>query len=234
MKNLWLVGASLLCFQTLSAAPICLTGTLASYESLGAGGCTIGANTLASFTTLTGSTGGTPISPLDIAITPVGGTTNPGLMFQLSLTANANQTYEGIFDYVISGATYSADALTLSNSSETGNGAVSDVQNFCAGGSFGPDGVSGCTGTTSGALVTIDGAQNMDNAALPSPNLLSITDDIVVDSGGLGSASAGTFADQFTAAPVASGVPEPATYLLSAAGIALAAFGLRKRRIAHE
>jgi PEP-CTERM motif len=229
MKYLLLLGAGLLGLQTLSATPICMTGSLATYESLGAGGCTIGANTLASFITLTGSSGGTAISPGLITITPLGGTTNPGLMIQISQTANTNQTLEAIFDYMISGTAYTADTLTLSGSSETGNGGVSDVQNLCAGGAFGPDGVHGCRNLTD-TLITIDGFQNMDHASWASPQLLSVTDDIVVDSGGVGTASAGTFVDQFTAT---AGVPEPGTYLLFGVGIAVVALRLRERRIAH-
>jgi hypothetical protein len=233
MKYLLLLGASLLGLQTLSATPMCMTGSLAAYESLGAGGCTIGANTLASFITLTGSSGGTAISPGAITITPIGGTTNPGLMIQLTQTANANQTLEAIFDYMISGAAYTADMLTLSGSSETGNGDVTDIQNFCEGGSFGPDGVDGCT-KPNGALVTDDGVQNMDNASLASPHLLSITDDIVIDSGGTGSASGGTFVDQLNATPLTTGTPEPGTTcLLLGAGLAVAALRWREKRIAH-
>jgi hypothetical protein len=118
--------------------------------------------------------------------------------------------------------------LTLSNSSETGNGDVTDTQNFCEGGSFGPDGVDGCAGT-SGALITVDGAQNTDHAALQSASLLSITDDIIVDSGGTGSASGGTFVDQLNPP---TGVPEPGTYLLFSAGI-ITALLWRGKRTAH-
>jgi hypothetical protein len=233
MKHLFVLAASLFCLPMLSAAPICTTGTLLSYENLGAGGCTIGTNTLASFTTLTGSAGTTAISPGAITIRPGGSTTNPALTFQFSQTANPGQTEEAIFDYAISGAAYIADMLSLSNSSESGNGGVSDAQNFCAGGSFGSNGVSGCTGTTSGGLVTIDGAQNTDHATLTSPHLLSITDDIVVDSGGVGTASGGIFVDQFTATAIPTGAPEPATYLLFSTGIAVAALRHKKGRLAH-
>lgn len=231
MKYLFLLGASLLGLQTLSAAPICMTGTLASYESLGAGGCTIGANTLASFTTLALTFGTAAIAPGAITIAPLGGATNPGLTFTFSQTATTGQTLEAIFDYMISGPAYTMDTLTLSGSSETGNGDVTDTQNFCAGGSFGPDGVDGCTGPANGALITDDGLQNIDQKTLASPHLVSITDDIIVDSGGVGSASGGTFVDQLTAT---TGVPEPGTtFLLSGAGIALAALRFRKRSIGH-
>ena len=229
MKYLFLLGASLFCFQTLSATPICMTGTLATYESLGAGGCTIGANTLASFTTLALTYGTAAIAPGSITIAPVGGTTNPGLTFTFSQTASTGQTLEAIFDYMISGAAYTMDTLTLSGGSETGNGDVTDTQNFCEGGSFGPDGVDGCTGPANGALITVDGAQNMDQSLLASPLLLSITDDIIVDSGGVGSASAGTFVDQLNAT---TGVPEPATYLLFSVGI-IAILLWRGKRTAH-
>ncbi len=179
----------------------------------------IGANTVASFVTLTGSTGGTPISPTAVTIMPTGGTANPELTFGVSLTASAPNVDEAIFNYNISGPAYLTDVITLSGSSETGNGDVTDVQNYCVSGHFGPDGVDGCTGLSSGALVTIDGVQQTDNTSFSGPTSLSITDDFVLDSGGTGSATGGTFADQFTAT---GATPEPGAFLLTGTGLVCA------------
>lgn len=219
MKHILLL-AGLCLLKVASAAPVCIDGSLASYEALGASGCTIGANTLASFMGLTGTTGATEIDPTLVMIDPDGGTGNPSLTFMVNKSASAGTVFETIFDYVISGPAYTAESITLSGSSETVDGAVTDVQNNCAGGFFGPDGVDGCTGTA-GSLLTLDGVQNMDQTSFASPTSIAVTDDFTVDGGTAGTASGGTFVDQFSAT---TGTPEPGTWLLTAAGLAFAGY----------
>jgi len=218
-----LIVATFGVLELACASSICTTGTLASYEALGAGGCEIGGDTIASFTTISGITGATPINPSLVAITPSGGTTDPVLTFDVSQTANAGSLLEAIFTYVISGPdNFTTDMTTLSNSSETVDGDVSDTQDYCVGGRFGADGVDGCTGSTSGALLTLDGIQNTDQGSFAGATTLSITDDFVLDGGTAGTASGGIFADQFTAT---STVPEPnGIFLLSALGLVFAGF----------
>jgi hypothetical protein len=148
---------------------------------------------------------------------------DPELTFSVSLTATNPTLLESIFTYTISGPAFTSDTITLSGSSETADGDVSDIQNYCIGGSFGPDGVTGCNGSTSGALLTLDGIQNTDNTSIASVSLLSITDDFVLDGGQAGTASGGTFVDQYTATST-SPVPEPGPFLLTATGLALSAF----------
>ena len=228
MKQLLLVVFGLVGVQAAFATPLCGTGSLASYIALGSGGCTIGADTITSFATLAPNY--TPISTTLITVMPAGGTTNPELTFSFSQTANAPATLEAFFTYTISGPTFLTDVITVSNSSETGNGDVTDTQNYCVGGHFGMDGVDGCTGSTSGALAVVDGSGlQTDNANFPaSTHSLNITDDFVVDSGGTDSASGGTFADQFT---TTTATPEPGAFVLTGAGLALAA--LRRFRGIH-
>ena len=130
---------------------------------------------------------------------------------------------ESIFTYMISGPALTSDTITLSGSEETGNGGVSDIQNYCVGGSFGRDGVTACNGAMSGTLLTLAEIQNTDDISFAGASSLSITDDFVLDSGGPGTASGGTFADQY-AATSTSPVPEPGAFLLTAIGLALAVF----------
>ncbi|MGA8026016.1 MAG: hypothetical protein WB992_02650 [Bryobacteraceae bacterium] len=199
-----------------SSGPVCASGTLASYILLGSGGCTIGGNVLYDFHVDSGTAGATPIAPSSITITPFGGSYNLGLTESVGLTANAGKQLEAIFTYEISGEKYVGDSVTLSGSSETGDGGVTDIQNYCAGGKFGPGGVTGCTGNP-GNLTTLDGVQNYDSSAYGAGTPLSVTDDFDLDGGLGGSASGGTFTDGFTA------VPEPFSFLLTGIGIALAA-----------
>jgi hypothetical protein len=155
-------------------------------------------------------------------ISPSGGSFNPELTFTLSQTASANQTYESFFTYDISGLAYIGDAINLSGSSESGNGDVTDTQTYCAGGHFGPDGVDGCTGSATNSLIAVDGVVQSASTTLSKPSAIAVTDDFVIDSGGLGSASGGVFSDQFAA------VPEPGVFFLTGTGLVLAL--LRKRK----
>jgi len=209
----WVSGILLLTMSS-SGASLCMNGSLASYIALGATGCTIGSNTVYDFQTVSGTAGATPIATLDVTIQPSGGSLTPELSMSLRASASANTELETIFTYRISGNSYIGSMITLSGSSETGDGGVTDVQTFCAGGTFGPDGLTGCTGSP-GTLLTLDGVQNQDSTALGPAGVLSITDDLVLDGGLAGSASGGAFADQFTA------VPEPLEILLAGLGLAL-------------
>jgi hypothetical protein len=223
MKYPVLLGAAVLCFGGAAFADtICASGTLASYEALGSSGCTIGTNTVASFQTLSGIFGATPVDPTAITITPIGGNFNPGLMVSLTDTADDGTLFEALFTYTISGNTYSEVDSTVSGTSSTGNGVVTFIQNNCAGGVFGPDGVTGCTGTPGSSLILGDGIAG--TSFMPNVPSVNATDDFTLDSGGTGTASGGTFTDVFSA------VPEPATYLLTGVGIAFAALRYRKTK----
>jgi hypothetical protein len=225
LKIGFLAIACLGLLRVASATPVCSTGTLAAYEALGSTGCNIGTVTVASFATLSGTNGATAINTGAVTVTPGGGTTDPELTFSFSLMATDPTLFESIFTYAIFGPDFTSDTITLSGSGETGNGGVSDIQNYCIGGSFGPDAVTGCNGSTSGTLLTLDGIQNTDTIPFASTSSLSITDDFVLDSGGPGTASGGTFADQYAAtATSTSPVPEPGAFLLTATGLALSVF----------
>jgi hypothetical protein len=203
----------------------CVAGSLASYVSLGATGCTVGTNVVSSFTILSGTTGATELSPGAVSIQPSGGTTDPQLQFILSETAQVPNLLETIFDYQIAGNPYIQSQIVLSNSSETVDGAVTDLQNICEDGNFGPDGVDGCPGV-SDELLTLDGIQNNDSTTLSALSFLSVTDDFTLDPGLAGSASGGVFTNQFTASTT---VPEPRmTGLLGALVLALAATSKRR------
>jgi hypothetical protein len=212
------------CLTPNVQAEACVAGSLAAYVSLGATGCTIGANVVSSFAVYSSGTfGATELPPSAVSIQPSGGTANP----QLTFTVNEQTPpfLETFFTYQISGNPYTQSQIDLSNSSETVDGAVTDIQNICEGGNFGPDGVTGCPGV-SDSLLTLDGVQNTDSTTLLAPSFLDVTDDFTLDPGTAGSASGGVFSDQFTASTT---VPEPRmTMLLGALGLALAATWKRR------
>jgi len=201
--------------SALAFSSPCAIGSLASYITLGASGCTVGSNTFFDFATVSGISRATEIPTSSVSVSPLGGSFDPGLTVTVNVSASADTLFEAIFTYRITGGSYTANAISLSNSSQTGDGAVTDTQNFCAGGTFGPDGVTGCTGKP-GALVAVNGVQNSDSAQFTSVSLLSITDDFVIDGGTAGTANGGTFTDRF------SSVPEPSSAFLLTIATAVA------------
>jgi hypothetical protein len=204
-----------------SATLPCISGTLASYEALGSSGCAIGADVFTSFANVPGTFGATEIDPALIFIAPSDGSNNPELTFNFTGMATAQQLLETIFTYQLSDSALLTGSISLANSSETGDGAVTDIQNLCAGGTFGPDGVDGCTGNSL-VLLTADGFQNSDSTSLGSVTAVAVTDDFTVDGGTIGSASGGQFSDSFTAESIVVTTPEPSsTWPLAVAAFAL-------------
>jgi hypothetical protein len=216
VRRLLLVPGFLFLAIQICSATTCTSGTLTDYLGLGSGGCTIGANTLSNFAILPGQDLATELGSGTVSITPGGGNFSPSLTFSTSQTASSGALLESIFTFDISGPSYTSSALSLSGASETVDGAVTNIENFCTGGSFGPDGVDGCTGTA-GSLLTLDGVQNTDQSPLGPASFLNVTNDFTLDGGTSGSASGGTFTDTFTA------TPEPASLLLALFGSALVA-----------
>jgi len=217
VKQFVLLISAIASLTQLCRGASCVSGTLASYIALGATGCTIGANNLSGFQTLSGLAGAISVSPADVTITPNGGALNPGITVGANASAAAGMQLELLFTYRISGNSYTGISINLADSRATGDGAVSDVNDYCAGGMFGPDGVSGCSGTAGSLVLLNSGSDLATFSAVPS---LNVTDDLTFDGGTMGSAAGGSITDRFTA------VPEPFTVLLTAAGIALA-LGLR-------
>jgi uncharacterized protein (TIGR03437 family) len=187
----WL-GAS----QMMSAAP-CAPGTLASYIALGAAGCTIGNNTLANFTQGSALGGTVNIPPSNLKIVPAGGNANPGIIVTGNVTAASGQVFSTLINYTISGSTYTTDAVTLSNTTATGNGAVTDIQNYCPNGNFqAPTFVAQCSGAAGpGSPLLVIG--NGDATANFSATTLGITHNLVIDGGLTGTASGAVIVDQF-------------------------------------
>lgn len=211
MKQFLLLASAMISIVQLCFGSACVSGTLASYIALGTGGCSIGTNTLSGFQTLSGAAFATPIDPGMITIAPLAG--SPGFTATFDATAGAGALAEALFTYRISGGPYGGSSINLTGSFATNDGSVTDVQNFCAGGSFGPDGLSNCTGLP-GTLIVLSAGN--DQATFPPATFLNVTDDFTLDGGTAGSASGGSITDRFTA------VPEPLTFLLTAMGLALA------------
>jgi hypothetical protein len=170
--------------------------------------------------------GATEITADAITVTPTGGTVDPGLTFTVTESAPANTILEALFGYSIAGGSYGGDSIALSGASQTADGSVTYIQNYCAGGTFAADGFSGCGGST-GSLLALYGVQNGDSTALSTVGPVSVTDDLTFDGGSSGTASGGVVADAFTAVPEPSGF-----FLMGLAGAVAAAW--KGRRLCGE
>ena len=182
--------------QLVSAAP-CVPGTLASYIALGAGGCTIGTNVLANFTQGSALNGAVNIPLAGLNVFPAGGASNPGIIVTGNITAGSGQVFSALINYTITGSTYTSDTVTLSNTTATGNGAVTDIQNFCLNGDFQAPyvrlWVPGGEGPGSPLVVLGNGSAT---ASLNATSL-GITHNLEIDSGITGTASGAVIIDQF-------------------------------------
>lgn len=233
MKQFALLAVALFgAIQLGSAAPICVNGSLSSYIALGSSGCMIGTNLFSQFTETSLLTGAMNIPPASLTVTPLGATTNPGLTFSGSVTATSGQTLDALINYVISGNSYTSDTITLANTSASGNGAVTDIQNFCRNGNFtSPTFVSGCPGGEGPGSPLLVYANGSSQATIIASSL-GITHNLTIDSGGSGTASGATVTDRFVAVSAAA-VPEPSSSVFVCTGLGIA-FALSHRLRASE
>ena len=205
MKQVGLILLAWLGSAHLVPAASCVPGTLASYMALGTAGCTIGGNVLANFTQGSALNGTINIPLTGLNIFPAGGSSNPGIVVTGSVTAGAGQVFSTLLNYTIAGSSYTSDTIALSNTTATGTGAVTDIQNFCLNGNFqAPTFVAQCAaGQGSGSPLVVLG--NGEATATLSATSLGITHNLIIDSGVTGTASGAVIVDQFRTTGSVSG-----------------------------
>lgn len=220
--------------KLVTATPVCTYESLAAYVSLGSSGCTIGTSLVSNFTILTPPSYLGNIDPSNVDITPVNGVGAVGI-YAWTKGAASN---ESIFTYEISGNTYSSDAGFVGQYSYGGNAVVYYQQNYCEGGTFGPDGMTDCTGSNPGTLTLfLSGtylfpSPNYTSTPITPTNMLTVTTQFRLDAGAgpilTGFANGGDFGDIFG---VPRGpVPEPLSFLLTAAGLLITGYSVAWRR----
>src|SRR5437588_6142263 len=101
MRLAWVLSIFLMLVLRLPAAPMCISGgTLASYEALGATGCTIGPQTVKDFTFSVVSSGGgaIPVTDANITVTPMFGAGFYGTSFA---STGFSVTGAGFVNYLV-------------------------------------------------------------------------------------------------------------------------------------
>lgn len=214
--------------MSIHAAPayaiVCAPGSLQDYVDLSAG-CTIGPVTFSDFVVLSPPAGATPISPTTISVTPLGDPSNPGFVFGVNVVAGAGEFFDVFFGFQVTDSLIGA-SLSMDGAAAAGDGAVTVVEDLCAGGVF--TGLA-CSGDPATMIVfAIEGdTQATENSSLPSASLLGVLADIGVDGGLIGTGQLGTTTLRFETG-VTTTVPEPPSLVVVlAAGIALW-FGRRR------
>lgn len=225
MRTWTLVLALALGIPALADGAPCVPASLADYVSLGAGGCSIGNATFFDFSASTPGED-TPISPDEVQVAPLSGAL--GLDFILQVTAGPGEAMSVFIGYSLTGPPVTANVLSLSGTTVSGDGVVLAVEEKCLGDVFAGDAPSGpCLGTLMDPpLIVFDigiEADFSERAPLAATTFFDVFTQIVVDGGLEGSATLnGTVTNRFETAP------EPSALLLLGAGVALAA--MKRRR----
>jgi hypothetical protein len=208
-----------------SAAPVCISGTMASYEGL-VGGCTIGNLLFSNFFYTGGASGIAAVLNTAVTLTPVNSGTyspGPGIVFSSSgwSIPSSSPATDVLIDSSIlfdvsslNGTPILVDGtLTLLSAASTGNG-VAEI-----GETIEPGDVQ-LQVNANGPLVS--------HTFYPAQTTVSVDKDVLVlvPQGGPGSASIGSFAENF------SELPEPVGSVLIGSG--LLALGIWRRRVSRR
>jgi hypothetical protein len=202
-----LFGMFLILALQVNATPCFPGATLASYEALGAGGCTIGPQTVENFTFSSISGGETDTS---ITVTPTSGTNINGSFYGLIFSGFATTT--GLANYLIG---YNWDSIPIRGMGDVLDpGTVDILTSGCVGAVFSPS----CSGIP--VSVDVNTGSTTGFVAFSPTTILGISNNI----------SLGTSSSFNSIENDAYVVPEPASFLLTGSGLTILAAGIRRRR----
>lgn len=224
-------------------APACTSGTYASYQSLGSGGCMVGNEVFSNFGSLSFSgTIGETFPNTDLIVSPTVVTSITGNVDELTFTytslpaGNFSSTVAGVTASEILGYSFMyqvtpspnpvADIQMTSELGTTGTGNVSAVKQVNPGGTITQSSVNnGMTDFTLPSLVS--GLQE----PVSGTSAFDVQDAISLQAQ-TGTAQQENFVNLFTEGSAATVTPEPSTTLLIGSG--LLCFGLVRRRRARS
>lgn len=230
-----IASAALLMLATAaSAAPLCITDTLAGYAALGPNGCEIGLFTAKDFTfgVLSSSGGAVPISAANVTVTP---SLLPGIQFSFTsagFSVMGQQSVSYLFEYTIDPPPIIIRGFEDDLLSETPvfPGIASVTTNLCAGAAFsgfiGVQQVGGSICPVPGASFTLNvfhagnTSRTHDAVSFAPTNIVGVRHTLTLAANGASSSILGISGTAV--------VPEPSTVLLAGAAVAL--FALRRGR----
>jgi hypothetical protein len=175
-RFVWILSVFLILAFQLPASTCVAGGTLASYEALGATGCTVGPQTVSDFTFSVISSGGgaTPATDTDITVTPTSGLNFYGVQFA---AADFSVTGTGFVNYLIG---FTWDSLPIAGMGDVLDpGTVNIPTDGCVGAAFSG---SSCSGTS--VSVTVDLSQLTDSVFFPATATLGIANSISLNANG--------------------------------------------------
>lgn len=216
----------------LASASNCPSTTFDQY--LGSGfTCTINDQTYQDFSySGTSNPPGFQIPAGSIQTTPITTPGNPGLQWSAGWGASTSGgvlEQDSLFQYAVTSTSPMTDlSLSIAGAAFMGTGSINVDETACLGAML-----PSCTGGTIVTLSVFDssaGQQLFDEVNFSGVNLISVSKDLLVQSGTNGSAEVSVLTDQFSEGQ--STVPEPGTLTMMGAGvIALAGFARRKMNL---
>ena len=226
MKLSILLAITLAIFvSAASAAPLCVSGgTMASYEALGSGGCVIGNTLFSNFIYLNTFSGtGVAVPDTTVFLTPVGDTLNPGIVFSSNgwTIPSGSPTDDSLVDSTIKFTVSVMDGTSLLE-----DGTLTLTSYAVSGTGFAD--ITETIKPSSVQLQVDSGGPFVSHQYFPPTNSVSVLKDLVVavPQGSIGTASIGSFEEDFSEAP------EPVSAVLIGSG--LLGLGLWRRRAASR